>query len=29
MGYYRLVVEGGDNMDAEVARRFSSVTPAN
>lgn len=28
-GYYRLVVEGGDNMDAEVARRFSSVTPAN
>lgn len=24
-GYYRLVVEGGDKMDAEVARRFSSV----
>jgi hypothetical protein len=24
-GYYRLVVEGGDDMEAEVARRFSSV----
>lgn len=24
-GYYRLVVEGGDDMDPEVARRFSSV----
>lgn len=24
-GYYRLVVEGGDEMEAEVARRFSSV----
>ena len=24
-GYYRLVVEGGINMDPEIARRFSSV----
>ena len=24
-GHYRLVVEGGDDMEAEVARRFSSV----
>lgn len=27
-GHYRLVVEGGDDMEAEVARRFSSVVLA-